>query len=268
MTSMRKIGSISAFPEQGGVLRLDDGKGSSFYLLEGNDAAVLVDTGMAMESLKPVIEQLTNKPVTVLITHGHLDHMCHADEFDRVYMDWRDISMIPSAAKRLGINHHADTSRYQRFTDGDMICVGDLCIRVLGLGGHSAGSAVFYEPSRNLLFTGDAVGSGYGVWMQLEGSLKISQYQKNLQKFIAFLASLPEQPSVFPGHAEQRYMKPGTDNPVCIELVKDMETLCTMILAHKETRMEAPAAFVRERSPVYVAEYGRASIVYSEETIG
>lgn len=82
MKGMQKIGFINVVPARGGVLRLDDGKGSSFYLLEGTGAAVLVDTGMGSEPLRPVIEQLKNKPVTVLITHGHPDHMC------QVYACW------------------------------------------------------------------------------------------------------------------------------------------------------------------------------------
>lgn len=264
---MRKIGMISVFPEPGGVLRMDDGKGSSFYLLEGNDAAVLVDTGMAEEPLRPVIEQLTDKPVTVLITHGHADHMCHADEFDRVCIAEQDITMIPDAFKRLGVSRDINVSRYQRVNDGDTLAIGDLRIRVLGLGGHSAGSVIFYEPLRNLLFTGDAVGSGIGVWMQLEGSLTLTQYQRNLRRVCAFLASLPEEPAMFTGHAEQQRMRPDADNPVCLALMRDMETLCTMILEDKAPRAEAPEAFIRSIHPVYVSEYGRASIVYSEETI-
>lgn len=256
MNNMQKIGAIRAFPEQGSVLRLDDGQGSSFYLLEGDDAAVLVDTGMADEPLRPVIEQLTDKPVTVLITHGHPDHMCHAGEFDRVYMEARDIGIIPGALN----------CRY--FKDGDVLQIGGLRIRVLGVGGHTPGSVVFYEPSRNLLFTGDAVGSGCGVWMQLAHSLPLSQYRINLQRLSTFLAALPEHPAVLTGHAEQRYMKPGSDNPVCLALVQDMEALCTMILEGTVSRTDAPEAFVRGISPAYVAEYGRASMVYSDEVIG
>ena len=262
-----KIGSIGVFPERAGVLRLDDGNGSSFYLLEGKGAAVLIDTGMANEPLRPVIEQLTRKPVTLLITHAHPDHMRHADEFDTVYLHEQDIPLLPNMCNRMGIQQNTDNSRYQRFQDGDRLSIDDLTICAFGLSGHTAGSTLFYVPSGNLLFTGDAVGSGAGVWMHLMESLSIAQYLKSLQNASAFLASLPQPPTIFTGHYGQRYMKPGTDNPVCLALLKDMETLCRMILDHKETRKDAPAAFLRGMRPAYVAEYGRASIVYSEETI-
>lgn len=267
MKAMQKIGLISVFPEHGGVLRLDDGMGSSFYLLEGNDAAVLIDTGMADEPLRPVLEQLTDKPVTVLITHGHPDHMYHADEFDRIYIEGQDIGIIPGALRRMGTSQSADVARYQRIKDGDVLHIGGLEICVLGLGGHTTGSVLFYETSQGLLFTGDAVGSGIGVWMHLKESLPISQYQQNLSKVSAFLASLSETPSIFTGHHGQRYMGQVANNPVCAALVKDMEILCTRILEGTVDYTDAPQAYLREGKPAYVAEHGRASIVFSEESI-
>lgn len=264
---MKKIGSISIFPEEKGVLRMDDGKGSSFYLLEGSSAALLVDTGMATEPLRPVIEQLTEKPIVVLITHGHGDHISHAEEFDTVYLDSQDIAILRAGLERLGIRREISLSGVHNICNNDIIEAGDMLLRALNVGGHSPGSMVFYEPSRNILFTGDAVGSGCGVWMQLMGSLPITQYRKNLRLLIAFIKSLPDQPTIFSGHADQRYAIPGSDNPVCLALIEDMEALCTLILENKENRMDVPEAMIRENRPVYMATHGRATMVYSQNVI-
>ena len=51
------------------------------YLIEGSKAAVLIDTGCGFYSLKDCIHNLTNKPLKVLITHGHVDHAMGANEF-------------------------------------------------------------------------------------------------------------------------------------------------------------------------------------------
>ena len=50
------------------------------YLIEGSKAAVLIDTGCGFYSLKDCIHNLTNKPLKVLITHGHVDHAMGANE--------------------------------------------------------------------------------------------------------------------------------------------------------------------------------------------
>ena len=60
------------------------------YLVEGDKKAALIDTGSGLGSLKPVVERLTDKPVTVLLTHGHVDHAMGAAEFSDVYMSRKD----------------------------------------------------------------------------------------------------------------------------------------------------------------------------------
>ena len=60
------------------------------YLVEGMDKSVLIDTGCGIGDLKAYVATLTNKPITVLLTHGHLDHAPGAAQFDTVYMNLAD----------------------------------------------------------------------------------------------------------------------------------------------------------------------------------
>ncbi len=60
------------------------------YLVEGSRRAVLIDTGSGFGSLKSCVDRLTDKPVTVLLTHGHTDHALGAAEFDEVYINPAD----------------------------------------------------------------------------------------------------------------------------------------------------------------------------------
>ncbi|MDF2976969.1 MAG: Zn-dependent hydrolase [Actinomycetospora sp.] len=54
------------------------------FLVAGRDRGVLVDSGLGMAPIRPVIEALTDRPVDVVHTHAHLDHVGGDAEFDRV----------------------------------------------------------------------------------------------------------------------------------------------------------------------------------------
>ena len=54
------------------------------WLVEGNDRAVILDTGMGIEPIRPVAEALASAPVTVVNTHYHFDHVGGNHEFDHI----------------------------------------------------------------------------------------------------------------------------------------------------------------------------------------
>jgi len=54
------------------------------WLVAGRDRAVLLDTGLGIAPIRPVVEQLTHAPVSVLNTHAHFDHIGGNHEFDEI----------------------------------------------------------------------------------------------------------------------------------------------------------------------------------------
>jgi glyoxylase-like metal-dependent hydrolase (beta-lactamase superfamily II) len=54
------------------------------WLVVGADRAVLLDTGMGILPIKPVAERLTRKPVSVVNTHYHFDHVGGNYEFPEI----------------------------------------------------------------------------------------------------------------------------------------------------------------------------------------
>lgn len=46
----------------------------NMYLLEGDEAALLIDCGTGIGNAAETVRELTDKPLTVAITHGHFDH--------------------------------------------------------------------------------------------------------------------------------------------------------------------------------------------------
>ena len=257
----------TAMEEARNVLRLDDGKLSSFYLVKGEKTALLIDTGMADEPLLPYLRTLTDLPIVLLVTHGHGDHVKRANEFDTVYMNPKDIPLMEGAFRRLGITDAVDTSSFLPVEDGQTLSLGEFTVSCVEVGGHTPGSMVFYEQSHHLLFTGDAVGSGVGVWLQLPGCLPLSAYREGLNRLDAFWAGLPEDTLVLSGHYGQQFMHPSGRNPVCRGLVQDMAELAGLILEGREDRQPAPEMMIRGIRPAYTASHGRAAMVYTDQSI-
>ena len=53
---------------------IDDHKAVNLYLVEGNDSALLIDTGIGAADLISQVKKLSEKPLIVINTHGHSDH--------------------------------------------------------------------------------------------------------------------------------------------------------------------------------------------------
>ncbi|MEA2210657.1 MAG: hypothetical protein QOF83_605 [Solirubrobacteraceae bacterium] len=54
------------------------------WLVAGQERAVLLDTGLGIAPIRPVAERLTDRPVSVLNTHAHFDHIGGNHEFQEI----------------------------------------------------------------------------------------------------------------------------------------------------------------------------------------
>ena len=124
----------------------------SVYLLEGEDRALLIDAGAWMPHLAKTVASLTDKPVTVVLTHGHGDHVGGIIGFPEVSIHLADISMIEEEARKYDI-------KVNLLSDGDIIDLGGRQIEVLETPGHTSGSVTFFDKERHYGFSGDAFGS-------------------------------------------------------------------------------------------------------------
>ena len=54
------------------------------HLIVGGDRAILFDTGIGLLPIRPVVERITDRPVTVLNSHTHFDHVGGNAEFSSI----------------------------------------------------------------------------------------------------------------------------------------------------------------------------------------
>ena len=167
-----------------------DAGNSSFYVVEGEEKAAVIDTGItAGTKILPVIRELTDKPLLLVITHAHPDHMYHMDEFDEVYMCHDEKKMDPETLVMLTAGKLKPWEEIHDIRTDSVIPLGGTELAVCQTPGHTPGSVVVLETKQNYLFTGDAIGSGCGVWMQVPGGTSLEEYYDGLVGLMVWLVA-------------------------------------------------------------------------------
>ncbi len=254
---------------------LDEGM-ASFYVICGEQTALVIDTGITEgEHITPEIRKYTQLPLQLAVTHFHIDHMHHMDEFKTVYLNHKEFTMPHD----FFVHHMAGKDLEEQVKNtidihtGSVIDLGGQTVEVIECAGHTPGSVTFWDREQNLLFTGDAVGSGVGVWMQLPGTLSVADYEVSLKKFFAYIAPRAMDPSLptlrcFGGHDHQpeeaRFLP---YNPLNLGLVADLIDLCDKVVKGEIVGDDWDAPTYIEGSPSSYARWGRAELIYRKDHI-
>lgn len=148
------------------------------FLLIGSERAALIDTGLGIDNIKRMTDQLTHLPILVVTTHVHADHIGSHGQYDEIYVHEAEQDWLVSGIKKLSIEQiRKDISRditrpvpaafdpvtYTPYTgqpagllkDGDEIDLGDRKLMIYHTPGHSPGHIAIFDSSRGYLFTGD-----------------------------------------------------------------------------------------------------------------
>lgn len=244
------------------IVHFEDFIDSSFYLIQGADRALLIDTGCGGGNVRRLASAFTDKEIDLAVTHAHGDHDAHAGEFDRVYMHRADIELRRAAQLCAPAEKRLDVDRFLALEDGALLDLGGgAVVRTLHIPGHTPGSVAFVDEAHKAVFTGDAIGSGMGVWMQLPGCCTVSEYKAALLHFATELYPYRDY-RFLGGHyrqADPPYSK--AHNPVCMQMVEDMIRLCDEMLAGRaQDAVFAGRAFGDEQP--HIASCGTAAMVY------
>ena len=175
------------------------------YLLEGRDGTICFDApeGMARELMRT-----SAKPVALVLTHGHFDHiwdsyLVQQDYHCPVFIHSADAPMVldTSYVKMFGVSQtiSSPTSlEYFKVSEqgsATFVCAGEE-FQIFHIPGHSPGSVVFYHPGWGVLISGDTLFcGGVGRW-DLPGGSRTALLQ-GLQKH---LVGLPRETRVYAGH--------------------------------------------------------------------
>lgn len=151
----------------------------NFYLLQGADKAVIVDTGwgdtVETDLLAENLSRLGSPKVEALVfTHGHPDHKGGKDSFEKTFQT-KSVGGKGNRVKPTAIN------------------LGKRVLKVVPTPGHTIDSLIVIDESTKAVFSGDTVTGRDSV--QIEG--EVEDYLTSLT-----LMKVNEPAKILPGHGD------------------------------------------------------------------
>ena len=184
-----------------GIYLMDEAHEATGYLVVGRDRACVIDTMNGYNDLYQAVRKITDKPLTVVNTHGHPDHIFGNMYFTEAFLNPADNDLARQ------FTEHPDFLAFCRekgrtmppfrgIEPGDSIDLGGRTLEVFALPGHTPGGILLLLKEDRILFTGDSV--NHHLWMQLDGCLPMRAFVKELDK-VMFLSDRAD--IILHGHA-------------------------------------------------------------------
>ncbi|MBR6839024.1 MAG: MBL fold metallo-hydrolase [Oscillospiraceae bacterium] len=182
------------------VYHIEDALGVCMTLLCGSRQALLVDAGFGLEDLAAFAASLTDRPIRLILTHGHYDHILGAGYFpeaalfaedvplaqEHETLFWRKRALDDAASRGIPADEHAFLSApapVWKDLEAGTLDLGGLSAEVIRCPGHTPGSAVLYVPERELLLTGDDWNPT--TWLFFREALPVRDYRHNMRALLS-----------------------------------------------------------------------------------
>lgn len=188
-------------PTGGGAYRVTSAEKVCCDLFIGERAALLYDTGYGFGDLCRAVREMTALPLTVVLSHGHLDHSAGAFRFagcpirmheaenptferhngrdvrQRSAENFRgpkpaDFSVADYAAAALPEIRPVD--------EGERFDLGGLTLDTLHFSGHTPGGVALWHRETRTLYFGDAINPS--VWLFLPESVSLDTHIASLTR--------------------------------------------------------------------------------------
>lgn len=234
-----EIGSYRSEKVAKHITRIVDSFGVACYLIEGTNKACLIDTCNGVGDLGAFVKSITNLPLTVILSHGHADHIGGAGFFSHVYMNYADIPVLRVHKERAfrkdtikmvhSIELEEDT--FNEVNEGRIIDIssdtilelGGVAVDLLSVPGHTLGSMCALVEEDRTLIVGDTCDDN--ILLFDSASLCVSSYMKSLEKISRRGSSFD---FVIGNHGSFEFDKSIIDNAL---------ECCNLILSHADAHI-------------------------------
>lgn len=167
-------------------------------LIVGRDRALLLDTGLGNFDMMEIVRRITDKPVMLVLTHAHSDHMGGIGQFQEIYIHPADLpaaqafdadrlihedDRLPTQkefvaqaaaafrARPENIFDIPETVMEDRFSErrfiplqpDQIIDLGGRQVQILEERGHTAGEIAVLDFQSRILFAGDGISPMFSI---------------------------------------------------------------------------------------------------------
>lgn len=168
--------------------------------------AVIIDPAADAACIEAMIARYKLRPVAVLLTHGHFDHLSAADAVRKrygikVYAGNEERSVMNSSSSNLSLPFTGEGMTFEAdeyFKPGEELDFAGFRIGTIPVPGHTIGSVCYYFEEQKVLFSGDTLFAGSVG----RSDFPTGNARQLIRAIKSELMSLPDDVKVYPGHGE------------------------------------------------------------------
>ena len=176
-----------------------------FLINEDTKELLIIDPADRAQGIIDWIQSEGLKPVAILLTHGHFDHIMAVEGLRKEYQipmyaskDEVEVLAKPQLNVSTMMGAYVSMKADELFADGDVLELAGMKLKVISTPGHTIGSVCFYIEEEKMLISGDTLfEASVGRTDFPTGSSRQLIHSIKTRLFI-----LPEDVNVFPGHGE------------------------------------------------------------------
>jgi hydroxyacylglutathione hydrolase len=196
----------------------NDFQENTILIFDESKECIIIDPGCnndhEYELITNFISDKQLKPVKIINTHCHVDHILGVNFMKQLYnvpfYAHQDeellIQNISDFSLLLGLDFHQEVKIDAYIKEDDIIEFGNSKVNILHTPGHSMGSVCFYSAEKSVLISGDTLFSGSIGRTDLPGG----NYNTLMLSIKNKILNLPDDTVVYPGHGPLTIIKQET----------------------------------------------------------
>ena len=250
------------------LYRFHDPFSVNFFLVVGAEKALLLDAGYGIIPVLPEIRKITEKPLEVVVSHGHVDHANGAFDFEEFWMheadmdvlarhttkEWRGNLAKEAVEKGIeGFDPEAYTNKtcpkVNHLAIGQIFDLGGVTCEVIAMPGHTAGSIGILVKEERILLASD--GASHMIWLWMDESALVKDYAQMLK-----LVNELDFDYFYTGHTDWKNEK------------KEFEKFIRVAAAANFAEAQEYNEYDAANAEAYIYAEDDTAVVFSKRTIG